>query len=166
MIIRDALPSDFPKIKELRLNAYGEHATKIPDDHWNALKQQIISDESVPGLETMVAEIDGEIVGTVVLFPSNTQGYQGLVEEELKYPELRKLAVSKKARGKGVAKALIKECIERSKKKGYSAMGLHTSDFMETAMRLYEKMGFVRKPEDDFVPLEDGIIVKAFQITF
>ncbi len=166
MIIRDALTNEFPKIKELRLHAYEEHAEKIPEGHWNVLKQQIVSDEDVPGIETMVAEIDGEIVGTVVLYPAETQGYQGLVEDELKFPELRKLAVSDKARGKGVAKALIEECINRAKNKGYTAMGLHTSDFMETAVKLYENMGFVRIPEEDFIPLEDGIVVKAFQITF
>lgn len=108
MIIRDALPNEYPKIKELRLHAYEEHATKIPEGHWNVLKQQIISDEDLPGVETMVAEIDGEIVGTVVLYPANTQGYEGLVEDELQFPELRKLAVSDNARGKGVAKVLIK----------------------------------------------------------
>lgn len=165
MIIRDALPIEFPRIKELRLAAYEEHAAKIPEDHWNALKHQIISDEDNPKIETMVAEVNGKIVGTVVLYPAEAQAYQGLAENNLTYPELRKLAVSDEARGKGVAKALIQECINRAIKNGYDAMGLHTADFMETAMKLYEKMGFVRIPEEDFIPLDDGIVVKAFRIT-
>ncbi|CAM5207276.1 putative N-acetyltransferase YhbS OS=Ureibacillus acetophenoni OX=614649 GN=SAMN05877842_1183 PE=4 SV=1 [Ureibacillus acetophenoni] len=166
MIIRDALPTEFAKVKEIRLAAYEEHAGKVPESHWNALKQQIIADEDTPGIETIVAEVDGEIVGTAVLYPAETSAYQGLVDNQLTYPELRKLAVSDKARGKGVAKALIQECINRAKKKGYASMGLHTADYMETAMKLYEKIGFVRTPEEDFIPLEDGIVVKAFRITF
>lgn len=167
MIIRDAKPSEFEIIRELRLQAYEEHSTKISEEHWNALKQQIVTDDHTnPDIDIMVAEIDGEIVGTVVLFPAKIQGYQGLVEDELKYPELRKLAVSNKARGQGVAKALVNECIKRSKHKGYSAMGLHTSDFMESAVKLYEQMGFERVPENDFIPLDDGIVIKAFQINF
>lgn len=167
MIIRDALQSEYEIIRELRLQAYEEHSAKIPQEHWNALKHQIVSDDHTnPDIEYIVAEIDGEILGTVVLFPAKIQGYEGLVEDKLEYPELRKLAVSSKARGKGVAKALVKECIKRSKEKGYSAMGLHTSDFMESAVKLYENMGFVRVPENDFIPLDDGIVVKAFQINF
>ena len=166
MIIRDALPSEYTIIQELRLQAYEEHASKIPEGHWNVLKQQIVTDDQNSEIDIMVAEIDGEIVGSVVLFPANVQGYQGLVADELEYPELRKLAVSSKVRGKGIAKALVNECIKRSKEKGYKAMGLHTSDFMETAVNLYEQMGFVRVPENDFIPLDDGIVVKAFQISF
>ncbi len=167
MIIRDALPNEYDKIRELRLQAYQEHSSKIPEEHWNALKQQIVTDDrSVSEIDVIVAELNGELVGTVVLFPAKVLGYQGLVEDELEYPELRKLAVSNNVRGKGIAKALVNECIKRSKEKGYTAMGLHTADFMESAVKLYENIGFVRVPELDFIPLDDGIVIKAFQIHF
>ena len=167
MIIRDTLKEELPYIREIRLEAYEEHSKKIPELHWNALKQSILSDsDDQPGIERMVAEIDGEIVGTVALFSPEVEAYKGLVDDQLEHPELRMLAVSPKARGKGVAKALIEECIVRSKTKGYTAMGLHTADFMENAVKLYNSLGFKRLPENDFIPLEDGIVVKAFRITF
>lgn len=165
MQIRNALEEEYSAIREIRLDAYREHAQKIPEKHWNVLKQSILSDEEdEDGIERIVAEIDGEIVGTVALFSSEIEAYKGLTEGQLGYPELRMLAVSSKARGKGIAKALVEECIERSKKKGYSFMGLHTADFMENAVKLYESLGFERLPENDFVPLDDGIVVKAFRI--
>ena len=99
------------------------------------------------------------------MFPAKTDAYEGQVEE-LDYPEIRMLAVSPSARGKGIASALISECINRAKEKGHYAIGLHTGDFMKTAMRLYERLGFERLPQYDFEPADDGIIVKAYRLTF
>jgi ribosomal protein S18 acetylase RimI-like enzyme len=70
--------------------------------------------------------------------------YKGLAEDEPDYPELRMLAISTSARGKGVATALISECIRRAKTKGFTAMGLHTTDFMENAINLYRYLDFER----------------------
>lgn len=166
MIIRDALDNELAFIREQRLKAYEEHAVKVPTEHWKLLKQSILSDaDTQPGIDRIVAEINGEIVGSVALFSPTIQAYKGLLEDELNHPELRMLAISSEARGKGVASVLIKECIQRSKEKGYSAMGLHTADFMEDAIKLYTYLGFERLPQFDFEPANDGIVVKAFRIT-
>lgn len=167
MIIRDAVVDELSYIRELRLNAYEEHAPKIPEDHWNILKQSIVSDKDMlPGVERMVAEIDGVIIGSVALFSPEIKAYEGLLDDEMDYPELRMLAISPQARGKGVARALINECIQRAKEKGFLSMGLHTADFMEDAIKLYGYLGFERLPQYDFEPTNDGIIVKAFRINF
>ncbi|MEK3980318.1 GNAT family N-acetyltransferase [Psychrobacillus sp. FSL K6-2836] len=166
LFIRDSKEEELAYIREMRLQAYEEHASKIPEAHWNTLKQSILSDaDSKPGIERMVAEINGEIVGSVALFAPDKQIYEGLLDEELDYPELRMLAISQQARGKGVATALINECIKRTKEKGFTEMGLHTADFMENAIKLYTHLGFERLPQFDFEPANDGIIVKAFRIT-
>lgn len=165
LIIRDSKEEELAFIREMRLQAYEEHAPKISEAHWNALKQSILSDaDSKPGIERMVAEIDGEIVGSVALFAPDKQVYEGLLDGEQDYPELRMLAISQKARGKGVATALINECMKRTKEKGFTEMGLHTADFMENAITLYTHLGFERLPQFDFEPANDGIIVKAFRI--
>lgn len=163
VIVRDALKEEYPFVRELRLNAYQEYASKIPERHWEVLQQSILSDEDLDGgIERIVVEIEGEIVGSVTLFPPKIEAYKGLLEDELEYPELRMLAVSPNARGKGAAIALMTECLRRSKKKGFNALGLHTADFMENAVKLYEHLHFERLPDNDFQPLDDGIIVKAF----
>ncbi|OIK16821.1 hypothetical protein BIV60_02045 [Bacillus sp. MUM 116] len=46
--------------------------------------------------------------------------------------------------------------------RAHLSIGLHTGEFMERAMGLYECLGFERLPDFDF----DGIIVKANQLTF
>ncbi|WP_407268592.1 GNAT family N-acetyltransferase [Radiobacillus sp. PE A8.2] len=166
MKIRDAKKEELPLIRQQRVDAYSIHTDALPEDHWNALKKAISSDaDTQPGVEVIVAEIDGEIAGSVALFPANTDAYEGYVEE-LDYPELRVLAVDPQAQGKGVASTLIEECIRRAKEKGYDAIGLHTGSFMKNAMKLYQKFGFERLPKYDFEPADDGIIVMAFRLTF
>ena len=163
--IRKALFNEEEMIREQRVKAYEEHAQSIPEGHWDALKKAISSDaDEQRDVELLVAELDGEVVGSVALFPAKSDAYKGLVDM-LDYPEIRMLAVTPQARHKGVAEALIKECIRRTKENGSQYIGLHTADFMKTAMRLYERMGFVRLPQFDFQPADDGIIVKAYRLS-
>lgn len=166
MIIRDAQEHELPFVREQRVSSYQEHAAGIPKDHWKVLKKAISSNaDAQDGVELIVAEVDGQIVGSVVLFPAKSDAYEGHVDE-LDYPEIRMLAVAPDARRKGAAKALVSECIRRAEEKGFSFVGLHTGQFMEGAMRLYESMGFEREPQFDFQPANDGIIVKAYRLTF
>ncbi|MFC7063189.1 GNAT family N-acetyltransferase [Halobacillus seohaensis] len=164
-IVRDAKKDELPYIREQRIKAYSEHAESISVEHWQALKQAISSDADIgDGVELIVAELEGEIVGSVALFPANTDAYEGYVDE-LDYPELRVLAVAPEARGEGVALALVNECIRRTKGKGFESIGLHTADFMKSAIQLYQRIGFERLPQYDFEPANDGVIVKAFRLS-
>ncbi|WLR46393.1 GNAT family N-acetyltransferase [Halobacillus litoralis] len=161
--IRNAKKEEILEIRKLRIAAYEDHIASIPDKHWKALKKAISSQaDQQPGVDLLVAEVNGDILGSVALFPAKTDAYEGYVDE-LDYPEIRVLAVIPQARGKGIASALIEECIQRAKTKGYSEIGLHTGDFMKDAIALYERYGFERLPEHDFEPADDGIIVKAFR---
>jgi ribosomal protein S18 acetylase RimI-like enzyme len=166
MIIRDAREDEIHYIRNQRITSYEEHAKSIPEKHWKALKNALLSDKDTQfGVECIVAELDGRIVGSVVLFPANTDAYAG-TDIELHYPEIRMLAVTPEARGKGIAAALILECIRRAKVSGFQAIGLHTADYMESAVKLYQRIGFQRLPEFDFEPANDGIIVKGYRHTF
>ncbi|WP_442598502.1 GNAT family N-acetyltransferase [Neobacillus sp. D3-1R] len=102
-------------------------------------------------------------MGSVALFPAKIEAYEGYIDP-LEYPEIRMLAVNPQMRGKGIARALMMECIYRTKATGYHSIGLHTAEFMKDAIRLYEGLGFEHIPQFDFVPLEDGIVVKAYRL--
>ncbi|HET6872473.1 MAG TPA: GNAT family N-acetyltransferase [Sporolactobacillaceae bacterium] len=163
---REALESEWELLQNQRLNAYSEHSEVIPGAHWEKLKEAITSGaERASGAECLVAEVDGKIAGSVVLCPENTDAYKGLADLSA-YPEIRMLSVEKTYRNQGIAEALINECLNRARVRGKIAVGLHTADFMETAMRLYTRLGFERVPEQDFEPANDGIIVKAYRYTF
>nr|WP_090746278.1 GNAT family N-acetyltransferase [Mesobacillus persicus] len=165
MRIRDAKEEELPFIREQRVKAYEDHIAKIPQGHWQELKKAILSEADVEeGVDLLVAELAGEIIASVALFPAKIDAYDGKVEE-LEYPEIRMLAVSPEARGKGAAKRLINECMERAIAKGYQSIGLHTGEFMNEARNLYENLGFERVPESDFIPAEDGIKVLGFRLS-
>lgn len=161
--IHDAKKDMYSDIKDQRLEAYHIYKDRLPADHWNALAQNLSSDaDTQEGVELIVATLNEKVVGSVVLFPAKTSAYEFI--DELDYPEIRMLAVAKEAQGQGVASALVKECVNRVKAKGLPAIGLHTGEFMTDAIRLYEGLGFKRLPEFDFVPANDGIVVRAYYL--
>src|SRR5262245_17361048 len=152
LIIRDARANEHDAVAALTLRAYREYATIMDPLAWDGLESAIqaalSSDERI---DRIVAEDAGQIVGSVLLFPAAIQAY-AFSEERAASPELRLLAVAPEARGKGVGEALVNECIRRARASGARELGLHTSRSMRSAMRLYERMGFVRAPERDFRP--------------
>ena len=112
--------------------------------------------------ERIVAEHAGELVGSVMLFPPASDAYAGAAGRA-NWPELRLLAVAPEARGLGVGRVLVEECVRRAHRAGAAELGLHTSASMRVAMRLYERMGFVRAPEYDFQP-EGAEVVEAYRL--
>lgn len=164
MNIRMATEEELPLIREQRLEAYRLYAEQIPAGHWQGLSRSLSSEaDRSEGAELLVAEREGRIAGSVVLFPPRADAYDGMVEAA-EYPEIRMLAVGSDYRGQGVASALIEACAERARARGFRAIGLHTGEFMTPARRLYEKLGFARVPEHDFVPLDDGLVVLGYRL--
>ncbi|MCP2035719.1 ribosomal protein S18 acetylase RimI-like enzyme [Planomicrobium sp. HSC-17F08] len=164
MIIRKAFIHEYDAIKKQRLASYEPFSQIIPAGHWEILKNTLTSENvKNSGAEVFVAEIDGTIAGSIVLFPSQSQAYEWDTAA-LEFPEIRMLAVDANFRSNGIGKALVEHCIAAAKVQGYPFIGLHTAHFMESAIRLYKQIGFSRVPSLDFEPLDDGIIVKAFRL--
>jgi len=150
--IRDARPEDYEAIQQLTLSAYEQYATLMEPDAWQALRRAMISALTTDSpVERIIAELDGQLVGSSMLFPAARSAYQGITNEAA-VPELRLLAVDTSVRGHGIGRALVEECIRRARQTGIDALGLHTSNSMQTAKSLYERMGFERYPAEDFQP--------------
>jgi len=60
--------------------------------------------------------------------------------------QFRLLTVDVAARGRGVGAALVRECIGRAA--GHLLI-IHTTQWMEAARRMYERLGFDRRPDRD-----------------
>jgi ribosomal protein S18 acetylase RimI-like enzyme len=150
--LRDARDEDLAAVRALTLQAYAEYAKVMEPSAWAGLEQAVRRTvESESDAERIVAEHEGRIVGSVMLFPPSTSTYGGSVEAP-PWPELRLLAVSPEVRGMGVGRLLVDECVRRAQASGATELGLHTSKSMETAIGMYRRMGFVRAPEHDFQP--------------
>ena len=106
-----------------------------------------------PDTEILIAvSLTREILGAVVYFGDlKHYGSGGTATEVKNASGFRLLAVSPAARGLGVGRALAKACIEKAKARNHSQVVIHTTDFMKTARKLYEEMGFKRSTELDFM---------------
>ncbi|MBT2569712.1 GNAT family N-acetyltransferase [Planococcus sp. ISL-110] len=164
MLIREAKKNELYLLKKQRLSSYKTYEEELSLKHWEMLKANVSSDnDQQPGVEVFIAEMNGQIAGSVILFPSESKAYEWK-SETVAYPEIRLLAVSPEFRSQGVGKALVEHCIDISKIRKQKFIGLHTGSFMKNAIALYEKMGFERVASLDFTPLDDGIVVKAFRL--
>lgn len=161
--VRDARDDERIAIRLLTLRAYAEYAAVMEPSAWAGLEAAVHAAlASRDAAARIVAERDGALVGSVLLYPAASDAY-GALAGRMRAPELRLLAVSPEARGQGVGEALVEECVRRARAAGATALGLHTSRSMRAARRLYERMGFVRAPEDDFQP-EGAEVVEGYRL--
>ena len=162
--IRGARAEDRDAIEAVTRAAYQQYATVMPA-LWEVYLQNILSTLAAASPDVqIVAEDHGRILGSVLL---NRAGSviprQGGGPLTLASPEVRLLAVAPEARGQGVGEALMQECATRARASGASSLTLHTTEVMQAAVRLYERMGFVRDPERDFQPVP-GVTVKGYRL--
>jgi putative acetyltransferase len=108
--------------------AYYDDAT----DHLYELFSQ------TPRSAYFVAEEAGEVLGGGGIFPT-----ENLPADTV---ELVKLYLLPAARGRGVGKALIEQCLQAARANGYAQIYLETTEELTQAIPLYEKLGFAYLP--------------------
>jgi GNAT superfamily N-acetyltransferase len=119
--------------------------------------------------ETYVALVDERVVGSVAFYPDVVlEGWSNLPSG---WAGFRALVVHPDARGRGVGRLLVERCLVRARAVGAAALGIHTIDLLDDAVRLYERLGFVRCPEFDMPAAQvfpshdadDGLVGLAFR---
>lgn len=89
-----------------------------------------------------IAEMDGEPVGSVFL-----------VQHSMTVAKLRLLILDPKARGLGIGKRLVEECIAHARRLGYRKLTLWTQSILLAAREIYRQAGFRRvgtEPHNSF----------------
>lgn len=100
---------------------------------------------------TLVAEVNGTIVGTICLCPSDGSSPAMLSKHHNEY-EFRFLAISPDTWGNGVGQALVAECEAQAVTSGANTMVISVVDLNKRALKFYELQGYTRMPERDWSP--------------
>ena len=160
--IRDARVEELDEVSEVLSAAYQQYAPSFPPQLWEDYSRDIADVRSRLGdAELIVADYDGRIAGAVTFYPDHSRpGGEGWPEG---WSGIRLLAVHPHKRGLGIGRALTQECLRRSRERGIATVGLHTTEPMSVARKMYERMGFVRVPEFDFHPTRT-LVVMAYQL--
>ncbi|MGB8859078.1 MAG: GNAT family N-acetyltransferase [Ilumatobacteraceae bacterium] len=104
------------------------------------------------------AFLDGRLVGCLTFLDDNDSPHAEHDDDEA--ASFRYFGVDPSVQGKGVGEAMVRWCIDETRRVGLHRLRIHTLDVMPGAQRLYLRMGFEREPEldEDW----DGIIGLAF----
>lgn len=157
--VRRALPAELDAVAALTYDAYASAGFVTRDDPYAVVLRDTAT--RARDAELMVAVDGQQLLGTV------TYAAEGSRLQEIarrREAEFRMLAVAPAAAGRGVGRALVEWVIEASRRDGHVAVVCSSRPAMHAAHRIYERAGFVRRPERDWSPAE-GIDLLGFGLT-
>jgi ribosomal protein S18 acetylase RimI-like enzyme len=167
--IRDAKGQDLEGVSALLVDAYAQYLpppgerTAEERAGWDGYRRNIADVWSrAPISSTIIAERDGKLLGSVNYY---APGQADSVDDAWPdgWASIRLLGVSPQARGLGIGRALMSECLRRACADGATAMGLHTTKLMDVARAMYVRLGFRRVAAYDFHPAPD-FTVEAYRL--
>jgi len=148
---RKANLSDFDKLKSLGKESYSEFSEVLTNDNWMKMNSFLENDDNLNKLinqsTVYVCEKESDIIGMIYLVPSGNP--TELFQKNWSY--IRFLGVNTKFRGNGIGKKLTDLCLKYAKETNEKHIALHTSDFMNSARAIYEKKGFKKTEEIEFL---------------
>lgn len=97
-------------------------------------------------------------LGVIALRPL-TLAEEYRMEGDVRYCEIKRLYTVPEARGRGVARALVREALRLAKDAGYQVTLLDTLKKMGPARKLYAGEGFVETQKYYDTPLEDTVFM-------
>lgn len=151
--VRDARPDEFASIGDLRVAAYRADGF-LPETSGYAATLRTLGMDGTG--EILAAVDDHRILGTVMLLP---WPHGGEVVREAGEAEVRALAVSRDARGRGIGRALLTAVTHRATQRDVRHLLLLTQTNMHAAQHLYASAGFCRLPDRDYLTGSDATLL-------
>jgi len=166
-IIREANPNEFDEVGKLMVNVYSKldgfpSKEEQPSYYEKLLNVGELTKNSK--IKLLVAStLNNEIAGAVVYFSDmKYYGSGGTATSEKNAAGFRLLAVNFNARGNGIGKLLTNECIKIAGNEHQNQLIIHSTKAMQIAWKMYEKMGFKRSEDLDF--MQEKLHVFGFRL--
>lgn len=159
MLIRPLRPDDdADRIGGIVADAYLALDGYPGGDGYEATLRNVLG-RAAHGVSVMVAELDGDVVGCVTFIgdPQSEHAEHGDGEAS----SFRYFGVDGAVQGRGVGEAIVRWCIDESRRLGRRRIRIHTLTMMTGAQRLYERLGFLRDPVFDAD--WDGVVGLAYR---
>lgn len=143
--VRGMRLDEAPRVGAITLESYDAYG-KIEGDYRTFLGDPLARLEGCTSL--LVAERDGEVAGTVTFVLPGDAEWEGrpIPDGDAGF---RVLAVAVGHEGSGVGRQLVRACIDRASERGCHRIFIVSMAWMHRAHRLYERLGFVRRPDLD-----------------
>ncbi len=166
--IRDAKPAEFEAIGQLMVQVYAQlEGFPKPEEqpaYYERLANIGLMTEK-PGARLLAAVSANGVVGGAVVYLGDMEHYGsgGIATQQKDAAGFRLLAVDPETRGLGLGKRLSMACIELARTEGKQQMIIHTTNAMKPAWIMYERIGFSRSEDLDF--LMEGFPVFGFRLS-
>jgi ribosomal protein S18 acetylase RimI-like enzyme len=151
-----ARPEEYREAGRVTAAAYREYADS---ESWDRYLETIADVEGRADVGLVIVAVeDGRVLGSATL-----ELHDRIEDDEPPLPpneaHIRMLGVGPNERGRGVARALMRECFAQARQAGRTRMSLHTTLRMKAAQAMYESMGFERLPDRTF---PDGFVLLTY----
>ncbi len=159
--IRLAGRQDLDAAADLVTGAFAQYRSVLPAHIFDPYMRDSCDFTSrLSHADVALLEAHGRLLGTVTYFADAAREGMGW---PLGFAGLRTLAVAPWAQGHGYGRALCVWCITRARHEQARALVLHTAEFMTAARKLYEGLGFHRRPSHDLLA-SDVLRLSAGQV--
>jgi ribosomal protein S18 acetylase RimI-like enzyme len=154
--IRDAQTNEFKEIGALMVQVYSQLEGFPKQDEQPEYYKMLANIGNLtenPTTRLLVAATsDGKLSGGVVYIGDmQYYGSGGTATQEKNSAGFRLLAVAPAFRGQGIGNQLIGESIRLARYEGKDQLIIHSTKAMQTAWGMYEKIGFKRSEDLDFM---------------
>jgi len=158
--VRSAVSTEFAAIADVCTAAYAPFVAG--DDHYVGVLRDVARRAAEAELLVAVDADGGDVLGTVTFVPDGGRLGELAGPDET---ELRMLAVSPAAQGRGVGSALLRRILDDSRGRAKAGVVCSSQPEMHAAHRIYRRLGFERAPERDWSPMP-GLDLLAYAICF
>lgn len=146
MRIRSLAPRDHERVGAITIAAYEASGTFVGEDYAAQLRD--VASRADAGTVLVAVDDDDRALGSVVYAVPGDAAWEDRIVPSGD-ASFRMLAVAPEAQGRGVGAALVDHCIALARQQGARRMVITSMTTMTTAHALYERRGFVRRPDLD-----------------